>query len=469
MKYYFTNNGKRDSCVFNYNFDCPTVLDSFCDQSVCASGTRNWQNIASGVSFVYDMVVYQCKLIVAGQFAQVGNVAANNIAAWDGSNWIPLSQGLNGEVRALAVHNGLLYVGGKFSTAGSVSNVNNIASWNGSNWASLDNGLTGSGLTFVAALESTPAGLVVGGQFQNAGQTSALATNNIAQWNGISWNNNFNSINQLFNGPIYTLRQYNNQLYAAGTFNSPGLNSTRWNGSNWITNSGGINLFNNLPYNGVAAQYEYNGNLIVGGHYRNAANLPLTQSVSKWNGTNWSSMAGGDVPDTLEAVRDFIRYNNKLYAAGEFSKIGSALANGVAEWDGQNWFSTNHNNKVAWALASYDSCGAITCDLYSAGEGFVNRWKCITSDDQFSKEHLFRIVPNPASNYIRIYLTDLNINETQFSIQDMMGQTIYKVETMLIDGFMDIDLDILGVSSGMYFIEARRNNQRDVQRLIIVK
>lgn len=469
VKYYFTNNGKRDSCVFNYNFDCPTVLDSLCDQSVCASGNRNWQNIASGVSFVYDMVVYQCKLIVAGQFAQVGNVAANNIAAWDGSNWIPLSQGLNGEVRALAVHNGLLYVGGKFSTAGSVNNVNNIASWNGSNWASLDNGLTGSGLTFVAALESTPAGLVVGGQFQNAGQSSALATNNIAQWNGTSWNNNFNTINQLFNGPIYTLRQYNNQLYAAGTFNSPALNSTRWYGSNWISNAGGINLFNNLPYNGVAAQYEYNGNLIVGGHYRNAANLPLTQSISKWNGINWSSMAGGDVPDTLEAVRDFIRYNNKLYAAGEFSKIGSTLANGVAEWDGQNWFSINHNNKVAWALATYDSCGAITCDLYSAGEGFVNRWKCITSDDQFSKEHIFRIVPNPASSYIRIYLTDLDISETQFSIQDMMGNTIYKVETMLIDGFMDIDMDILGVPSGMYFIEARRHNQREVQRLMVVK
>ena len=28
----------------------------------------------------------------------------------------------------------------------------------------------------------------------------------------------------------------------------------------------------------------------------------------------------GDVPDTIEAVRDFIRYDNKLYAAGEFSK-----------------------------------------------------------------------------------------------------------------------------------------------------
>lgn len=469
VKYYFSVNGKRDSCVFNYTFDCPTVQDSLCDQSICTSGNRSWQNIASGVSFVYDMVVYQCKLIVAGQFAQAGNVAANNIAAWDGHNWLPLLQGLNGEVRALAVHNGKLYVGGKFTSAGLLSNVNNIASWDGSNWASLDNGLTGTGLVFVSALLSTPNGLVAGGQFQNAGQTSALQTNNIAQWNGTSWNANFNTINQVFNGPVYSLRNYSNQLYAAGTFNSPALNSARWNGSSWISNAGGINLFNSLPYNGVAAQYEFGGNLIVGGHYRNADNVPLTQSISKWNGSNWTSMSGGDVPDTIEAVRDFIRYNNKLYAAGEFSKIGNTLANGVAEWDGINWFSTNHPNKIAWALAAFDSCGMLPCDLYSAGEGFVNRWKCITAIDQYSRDHLFKIVPNPASNRVRIYLTDLNKKETQFSIQDLLGRTIYRVETKLVEGFMDIDLDILEIPSGMYFIEAKRNNQRDVQSLIIAK
>ena len=47
-----------------------------------------------------------------------------------------------------------------------------------------------------------------------AGQTSALQTNNIAQWNGTSWNANFNTINQVFNGPVYSLRNYSNQLYA---------------------------------------------------------------------------------------------------------------------------------------------------------------------------------------------------------------------------------------------------------------
>ena len=37
--------------------------------------------------------------------------------------------------------------------------------------------------------------------------------------------------------------------------------------------------------NGVAAQYEYGGNLIVGDIIAMQTNVPLTQSISKWNGS----------------------------------------------------------------------------------------------------------------------------------------------------------------------------------------
>ncbi len=58
------------------------------------------------------------KLIAAGHFDTAGGTAARNIAAWDGSNWLPLGSGTNDVVYGLTVHDNELVVGGFFTTAG---------------------------------------------------------------------------------------------------------------------------------------------------------------------------------------------------------------------------------------------------------------------------------------------------------------------------------------------------------------
>ena len=451
VNYISFSNGVLDTCSFDYTFDCPGVQDSLCNQGSCSTGNRSWQTIASGVTFVYDMVVYQCKLIVAGQFNQIGTTAVNNIAAWDGTSWTAMGQGVNGPVRALAVHNGVLYAGGQFSTAGTTSNVNNIAAWNGSGWTHLDNGMTGSGSVFVGALLSTSNGLVAGGSFQNAGLTSSLTTNNIAQWNGTSWNSNFNSLSNIFNGPIYTLREFGGQIYAAGTFNSPHLNTARWNGSTWSNNGTGINLVNNVPYNGVAAQYVYGGNLIVGGHFLNADNLPTTQHIASWNGSSWSAMPGGDLPDTIDAVHDFINYNNKLYAGGALTQMGTTLLKGVGEWNGSNWFSTNHPPHIIWALEAYDSCGTLACDLYSGGEGFVNRWVCFTSTKDLSTKSVFEIQPNPVEDILYVTIEKPKASSKSIlRIINLQGKIISEIKNIHEE---KTKIDVRELSNGMYVIE----------------
>ena len=47
-----------------------------------------------------------------------GGIRVNHIAKWDGATWSSLGSGANGEVDALAVSSGALYVGGNFTTAG---------------------------------------------------------------------------------------------------------------------------------------------------------------------------------------------------------------------------------------------------------------------------------------------------------------------------------------------------------------
>ena len=57
-------------------------------------------------------------LFVGGRFSIAGDVIAENIAKWDGTQWEPLGSGTSSNVNALTVYNGELIAGGNFTTAG---------------------------------------------------------------------------------------------------------------------------------------------------------------------------------------------------------------------------------------------------------------------------------------------------------------------------------------------------------------
>ena len=71
----------------------------------------------------------QGRLIVGGSFDKAGDVAANNIARWNGTRWESLGSGTNSWVSSLLVDdNGNLFVGGGFSQAGGKVS-RNLAIW----------------------------------------------------------------------------------------------------------------------------------------------------------------------------------------------------------------------------------------------------------------------------------------------------------------------------------------------------
>ncbi|MEO6189905.1 MAG: T9SS type A sorting domain-containing protein, partial [Saprospiraceae bacterium] len=446
IKYFYFNVGKLDSCVFSKSFDCPELDTSkLCDHGLCL-GARAWQNISSFPGIVYDMKTYKCKLYAAGQFTTFANQSINNIAQWNGTNWAPLSSGVNGIVRTLAVHNGLLYVGGHFTMAGNVA-VNNLAAWDGSNWFDVGGGVTNTNpAPAVLALLSTSNGLVVAGQFGQLGNNTIV--NNIAMWNG-SWTTPYG---QGLPYPINMLNVYMNDLYAGGAFfNAPYNNISRWNGSSWNALSpNGITLINNVLYNGVNSSYVWNSELLIGGHFRKAENILNTQHIVRWNGANWLSMIEGDVQDSIAAINDFIKYNGELFVGGEYNQIGNTSALGVARSSNSNWFTVGHNNKLCKALETYDSCGAISCDLYSAGEGFVSRWVCVTSTLNSDRAINWNIYPNPANNEITVDLKESGFKNFQLVIKDIQGQVVYS--KIYLDDSL-IQLDVSGLSEGIYFLE----------------
>ena len=137
-------------------------------------------------------------LFVGGQFTSVdGNsISANYIASWNGNSWNILgsnstNNGVDDFVYALAM-NGTnnLFVGGWFTSVDGTSILaNHIASWNGNSWNILGFNSTSNGVggvTYALAMNGTN-NLFVGGSFSSV-DGSSISANNIASWNGNSWN-----------------------------------------------------------------------------------------------------------------------------------------------------------------------------------------------------------------------------------------------------------------------------------------
>jgi hypothetical protein len=216
-----------------------------------------------------------------------GGVSASNIAQWNGTNWSPIGSGIgvNNEVLALAASGSTLYAGGYFTTAGS-SAANYVAQWNGTNWSPLGSGVSGmvNYITGVNSVVVSSSGVYVGGRFTTAGSVTA---NGIARWNGTNWS----ALGSGMNGYVNALAVSDNLLFAAGEFSmaggTPVSNIAQWNGTSWSSLGSGIN--------GEVNALLISGNtLYVGGGFTTAgtnisadvaaAILPLSVSILTTDG-----------------------------------------------------------------------------------------------------------------------------------------------------------------------------------------
>ncbi len=145
--------------------------------------------LGTGVdSFVFALAVFDDgggpALYAGGSFTTAGGISANQLARWDGLAWSPLSGlpwlGANDIVYALGVFDdGLgpaLHAAGLFTEIGEVA-ANRIAQWDGSSWSALSgptgNGMDGQVLALAAFDDSAGPALYAGGDFLSAGGLSA--------------------------------------------------------------------------------------------------------------------------------------------------------------------------------------------------------------------------------------------------------------------------------------------------------
>jgi hypothetical protein len=239
----FTTAGRvAASRVAKWNGTSWSPLGTGVDATVYALAVSGNDALGAGMTGgnVSELAVSGNDLYAAGGFRTAGGVTANGIAKWNGTSWSALGTGSsNGFISALAVSGADVYVGGQFTAIGGVT-ANSIAKWNGTSWSALG---TGIGNT-VYALAVSGTDLYAGGIFIRAGTVTA---NNIAKWDGTSWSALGTGTGTSFSGTIgvQALAVSGNDLYAGGMFPTvSGLtvnNIARWDGTSWNPLGTGLN------------------------------------------------------------------------------------------------------------------------------------------------------------------------------------------------------------------------------------
>jgi hypothetical protein len=326
----------------------------------------SWHDIGGTNDRVRAMIVVGNDLYIAGDFTQVGDIAANHIARYNRTTnkWSTLGNGINGTVRALAFHDGLLYAGGGFTSAGQVT-AYDVAFWDGTTWhpfgtkarifeRSQEGGEIG---TYVNALAVTDDRVYIGGHFQTiqfgtniSDLNSFVVTHNLVAWD--PQNDEWGWVGTPLNPgvtdsessglfvEVNALALIGDMLYVGGGFNQAGTvaanNLARYNVATgtWSVPNGSVGGFSRPTVYALAV---YGSDLFVGGHFTTAGPVAarfvarLDTLTDTWStlgsGVKWSN-------DEYTEVDSLATAASGVYVGGKFTSAGGVSAPGFARWTG---------------------------------------------------------------------------------------------------------------------------------------
>lgn len=281
-------------------------------------------------------------IYVGGVFIDAGGVTdADYLAKWSKANqaWEAVVAGINNTVRCMAFDaNGDLYIGGSFTDLGD-ANGDGIVKITDLNGTPTLNSL-GTGAVFIGsgvmAITIAPNGYVyIGGDFTSVG--SVLGTANIAYWNGTSWNGFLSSG---LNNSVYDMAfAADGKLYIGGDFTnadgSYGDYICYWSGTAfypiWGTGTPVTEL--NGPVYSIGTNSA--GSIVISGAFTNAGGIANADYIAYWNGTKYYSLGTGLNSAAYEIL---CTEDGKIYAVGNFTTAGGlTLSDRVAVYTNGAW------------------------------------------------------------------------------------------------------------------------------------
>ncbi len=193
---------------------------------------------------INDMFFFQDELYIGGKFVGLNDM--NNIAKYDGTQWIKVGtgQGLLGTfagVNRFAEHNGKLYIAGSFADYPPYGNIQNpgngVVAWDGQNWYDLDGGTSLSSNAAVFSIEWFNDTLYAAGPYDQIGGIPAWQ---LAKWDGTRWCSMLPP--NYTNNNIQSIAHFQDTLFVAGAFTLCGPDSVfrlaKWVGGDSVTGCG---------------------------------------------------------------------------------------------------------------------------------------------------------------------------------------------------------------------------------------
>jgi len=188
----------------------------------------SWESFGDGFNTVppgftlevYDVAIYEGDLIASGKFRFSGSTTVDGLARWDGAAWQPFGTGLfwaqhaenYGIGSALSVQGGNLYVAGYFDSVNNVA-ASNLARFDGSQWTAM--GATSNDAIF--DMKTLNDILYISGRdARNIGGTNY----DIAAFNGTTWSGVANTEDSVFWVSVLETNANESILYAGGNFSS---------------------------------------------------------------------------------------------------------------------------------------------------------------------------------------------------------------------------------------------------------
>lgn len=269
---FFQSRTRVSQAQVNSSLDLPTNL------TATHPLTGTWQTGFNDLAFSNGTITTVISDAVGnwyfgGNFSQIGGVAVNNIARWDGTAWSSLSTttpdwaNWNYQVSTMAFWDDKLYVGGANMSIGGL-NYADLAYWDGSVWHQAGSGFDQAGtVSHIAALNNE---LFVFGDFSQFngvniarfarwdGTTTRQVQANIAEMQfmqassktiyigGKRWVNESKvdtvaawdgtTFQIIASGEInpLSLKVINDQLYGVKKLSATSSALMRWNGSTWV-------------------------------------------------------------------------------------------------------------------------------------------------------------------------------------------------------------------------------------------
>jgi hypothetical protein len=358
-------------------------------------GRRCYRFGAGVLGDVFAMGIIGNRLYVGGSFESAGNVPAANVACWDltASTWSALPGGGIGaagidSVYAITTDGSDVYFGGSFMRAGGIT-ARNVARWNEVEraWHPLADGLDGR----VVSMMSAGGKIFVGGASFSVrlfdGSTTILANRSLVRYDrdrdewlavGYAYEDAVTSSPVVYSmafagGPdmaivgssassaagfrlvklgvgredwldvgasvavmAHALLATGGDLLAGGTFDAAGGKRAhriaRWHDGTWSAIGSG---FDSGSVDAIAA----GGGMIYAGGTIVTASGDSVNGIAMWDGSHWGRLGPGltGAPPGPNVVALAVS-GSDLYAAGWFTRTGSQVLNGVARWDGSQWW-----------------------------------------------------------------------------------------------------------------------------------